>query len=476
MAAIAALLNQAVAAVGEPRSFFFNGRLLTAEDLRREQGLREGGQRRLARLIGCGVADGLEVTAAGSSVTISAGLGVTPSGEVLEIDDLQLDLAGAATAGSGTGFGDCGAGIAAGMPLAGVHLLVLSPAWTPQGRAQTLLGEVGSCNRRVEQPAVRARLLSVQAPGAASPLTERNLIAAGLLSPGEGLAAVAAGERLGWWPRQRQSSTTGASVPTLSADDLPLAVLRLKADAKVDFMDMHSARRRLAPPPGEAGDSLWPMSWGVEVEAFAAQVLGLLSDTTLAARAAALPDPLHPLDASKKAASEQAFEWLPPLVVLTPAQLTNWRRVFKETALAPAAPVVLSREGFAHALEGGLRAGLVRRATAQVKLAQLHGHPERLLLRLRGPGETDDGGGGSVLFGRNERTSPAVASMAARLLNEGRKLKRGEPIEGPAPTAAELSVAASALTQAPDRQRATTAGKPTGKTPAKIPPRNRRPR
>ena len=58
-----ARLNQVIAVDGEPRSFFFNGRLLSAEDLTREQAARDGAERRLARLIGCGVAEGLTVTA-----------------------------------------------------------------------------------------------------------------------------------------------------------------------------------------------------------------------------------------------------------------------------------------------------------------------------------------------------------------------------------------------------------------------------
>ncbi|PTT81722.1 hypothetical protein DBR42_17765, partial [Pelomonas sp. HMWF004] len=88
-----ARLNQVIAVDGPPRSAFFNGRLLSAEDLSREQAAREGAERRLGRLIGCGTAQGLGVAAGGGSlVRVSAGLGVTPSGAVIEIGNLDLDL------------------------------------------------------------------------------------------------------------------------------------------------------------------------------------------------------------------------------------------------------------------------------------------------------------------------------------------------------------------------------------------------
>ncbi|HEV6967654.1 hypothetical protein, partial [Roseateles sp.] len=142
-----ARLNQVVAVDGEPRSFFFNGRLLSAEDLSREQAARDGAERRLARLIGCGVAEGLTVTAGtGSLLHIAAGLGVTPSGAVIDIGNLDLDLSSAGRGASFSGFGNCAAGLAEGQPLAGLYLLTLTPAWAGQGRAATLLGEVGACN------------------------------------------------------------------------------------------------------------------------------------------------------------------------------------------------------------------------------------------------------------------------------------------------------------------------------------------
>lgn len=416
-----ARLNQVIAVDGEPRSFFFNGRLLSAEDLSREQAARDGAERRLARLVGCGVAEGLTVAAgAGSVLHIAAGLGVAPSGAVIDIGNLDLDLSSAGRGSSFSGFGNCAAGLAEGQPVAGLYLLTLTPAWSAQGRAATLLGEVGACNRRTEQPAVRARLVEVQAPSGLTAASLRNELAVALLSPGQGLAGVPAGGRVGWWMRQRIAG--GAAAPGLTADELPLALLQIDAKAVPQWVDTDSARRRLAAPPGEAGDALWPQSWAVEMQALAAQFLAELMEAK---------------------ASTAAFAWLPPTLPLNTAQLAQFRKLLPGGV--PDHPQPLNRALFARALLDGWQDVPLRRANAHLHLAQLEGHPERLLLRATGAvaGGSDGVGSG----GQGERTSAKVASAAARILGAGRRREGG-------PTKEELAVAASALTQTPDRKRA----------------------
>lgn len=411
-----ARLNQVIAVDGEPRSAFFNGRLLSAEDLSREQQARDGAERRLARLIGCGVAEGLMVAAgAGSVLHIAAGLGVTPSGAVIDIGNLDLDLSSAGRGSSFSGFGNCAAGLAEGQPQAGLYLLTLSPAWSPQGRAATLLGEVGACNRRTEQPAVRARLVEVQPPTGLAAASLRNELAVAMLSPGQGLMAVPAAGRVGWWMRQRIAG--GAAAPGLTADELPLALLQIDAQAVPLWIDTASARRRLAQPPGEAGDAMWPQSWGVEMQALAAQFLAELMEAK---------------------ATAAAFVWLPPTVPVTPAQWAQWRKLMP--AGVPASADVLNRTLFARALQDGWQDAPVRRASAHLSLAQLEGHPERLLVRATGDAETR-----VAATGLGERTSAKVASVAGRILARGKRREGG-------PSKEELAVAASALTQAPDRK------------------------
>ena len=416
-----ARLNQVIAVEGEPRSFFFNGRLLSAEDLSREQQARDGAERRLARLIGCGVAEGLTVTTgAGSVLHIAAGLGVTPSGAVIDIGNLDLDLSSAGRGASFSGFGNCAAGLAEGQPLAGLYLLTLTPVWAGQGRAATLLGEVGACNRRTEQPAVRARLVEVQAPLGLAAVSLRNELAVALLSPGQGLTAVAETARVGWWMRQRVGA--GAAAPGLTADELPLALLQIDAKAVPLWIDTDSARRRLAPPPGEAGDAMWPQSWGVEMQAFAAQFLGQLL--------------------GRDALSPDSFAWLPPTLPLNTAQLERLAKLMPSQV--PSRAETLNRTQFARAIQDGWQDVPVRRADARLHLAHLENHPERLLLRTTG--EPVDR---ARAAGLGERTSAKVATEAARILARGRQAKGREG----GPSAQELSVAASALTQAPDRSR-----------------------
>lgn len=416
-----ARLNQVIAVEGEPRSFFFNGRLLSAEDLSREQQARDGAESRLARLIGCGVAEGLTVTTgSGSVLQISAGLGVTPSGAVIDIGNLHLDLSSAGRGASFSGFGNCAAGLAEGQPLAGLYLLTLTRVWAGQGRAATLLGEVGACNRRTEQPAVRARLVEVQAPSGLGAASLRNELAVAWLSPGQGLTSVPETARVGWWMRQRLGG--GAAAPGLTADELPLALLQIDAKAVPLWIDTDSVRRRLAPPPGEAGDAMWPQSWGIEMQAFAAQFLAQLM--------------------GRDEPPAAAFVWLPPTVPLNAAQFERLGKLLRNEL--PSRPEVLNRTQFARALQDGWQDMPLRRAGARLHLAQLEGHPERLLMRTTGePVDRARPGG------LGERTSAKVATEAARILARGRQAKGREG----GPSAQELSVAASALTQAPDRER-----------------------
>ena len=416
-----ARLNQVIAVDGDPRSAFFNGRLLSAEDLTREQAARDGAERRLARLIGCGVANGLGVTkGVGSVLHIAAGLGLTPSGAVIDIGNLDLDLSSAGKGSSFSGFGNCAAGLAEGQPTAGVYLLTLTPAWSGQGRAATLLGEVGACNRRTEQPAVRARLVEVQTPAGIATASLRNELAVALLSPGQGLTAVPDGARVGWWMRQR-IGTGAAAAAGLMADELPLALLQIDANAVPQWIDTDSAHRHLAPPPGETADALWPQSWGVEMQAFAAQFTAQLMEAT--------------------GVSAASFAWLPPTLPLTVAQLARFRSFFTST---PASVETLNRAQFARALLDGWQDVPVRPSAAKLHLAQLESHPERLLLRATVG--LINGGNTPTHTGEGEQTSARVASVAARILASGRRGEGG-------PSKDELSIAASALTQAPDRKK-----------------------
>ena len=74
-------LSEVITSGGIRSINFFNGRLLTAEDMTQEQGTRRDADALLGRSLGAGIASGLEVSEAASSgavplVTVQAGLAI----------------------------------------------------------------------------------------------------------------------------------------------------------------------------------------------------------------------------------------------------------------------------------------------------------------------------------------------------------------------------------------------------------------
>src|SRR4051794_30483213 len=90
---------------------FFNGRVLTAEDLRDEQRADTTHHRRLGRAIGPGVVTGLEVAAGAdrSSVTVTPGLALNARGDALELVAPGAEVALVVAADEGDDTGTCGA-------------------------------------------------------------------------------------------------------------------------------------------------------------------------------------------------------------------------------------------------------------------------------------------------------------------------------------------------------------------------------
>jgi len=122
---------------------FFNGRMLTARDLTREQTANRLATQRLGQAVGEGIAYGLEVSKSTAStnqapvVSIASGLAVNRQGQTLWLRD-KTDVALVRKASASTAgmiFCDC-------LPLqtgtyvagAGVYLLTVAPAETREGR------------------------------------------------------------------------------------------------------------------------------------------------------------------------------------------------------------------------------------------------------------------------------------------------------------------------------------------------------
>jgi hypothetical protein len=258
-------LDLPVVAGGALRSAnFFNGRLLTGDDLRREQDAHQARLRRLGRAIGDGVAYGLEVTeTTGTStnsrpvVTVAAGLALCRSGQTVELSAaIDLGLARSAptaTSEPGALFADCQP-FAPGTYTAGagVYLLTIAPAQQGEGRAPVsgLTNEPAPCNVALSVEAVRFRLIRLALPAAdlADKAHLRNRVAYRFFAP----------EAQASFLRDPFGAAPGPTLldtlrdQTLHDDEVPLAVVGWSVDDGIQFVDRWAVRRRPAGAPGEA--------------------------------------------------------------------------------------------------------------------------------------------------------------------------------------------------------------------------------
>jgi hypothetical protein len=243
---------------------FFNGRLLTGEDLRREQANEESRLARLARAAGEGVAYGLEVqetlgtsTKGQPVVTVAAGLALSRSGLALDLPAaVDVSLArGAPTDTSEPGglFADCQP-FAPGTYTAGagVYLLAIGPAHQGEGRAPVsgLGNDEAPCNVAVSVATVKFHLIRLALLPA--DLTDkrhlRNRIAYRCFAP-EALAAFTR-DPFGPAPTTYGLIDT-LRTQTLSDDEVPLAIIAWSIDDGIQFVDLWAVRRRLTHRPAE---------------------------------------------------------------------------------------------------------------------------------------------------------------------------------------------------------------------------------
>jgi hypothetical protein len=147
-------LNTPIVDGGLQRIPFFNGRVLTAEDLQTEQMASATERKRLGRALGTGVLDGLFVHKGSgdppTTVTVESGLALAPSGHVVQLPE-ETDLSVVSsiereeTAGTKGKFADCARQTATVTTGSGAYLLVVRPAAKTQGRVpQTRLGGDGA--------------------------------------------------------------------------------------------------------------------------------------------------------------------------------------------------------------------------------------------------------------------------------------------------------------------------------------------
>lgn len=245
---------------------FFNGRLLTAEDLSKEQAASREERRRLGRALGDGIAWGLDVRmtpgvdqVAEPRVTITPGLAIDRRGQTLLLEetvDLSLKITPRRTAAAGiTTFQTCrppdASAYVAG---AGLYLLTLTSVEGREGRALVSgLGNVeASCNTKYHVPGLQFQLtqLDLQPSDLAKPALLRNLVAHRCF----GRAAAQQLYTDPFGPRADGGGLIDSLRPGRLADcEVPLALLYWTSTGGLIFVDRWAARRRLsAREPGDA--------------------------------------------------------------------------------------------------------------------------------------------------------------------------------------------------------------------------------
>lgn len=232
---------------------FFNGRFLTAEDLKAEQTSNRAQRRQLGIAIGEGVVRGLEVERlSDTKVTVYQGLAIGPSGQVSELHvDVDLEIVPEAQASSAQAglFADCLAADTAVLGKGeGVYLLVMGPASGYDGRAAMSGpdgdGKVTGCGSDAAVAGVTFRLLTISADNELKdPDHLRNRLAYRFFGAGVQLAAYGQ-------PFAKPTAAAGLMTELraqMTACEVPLAVLHW-AGGKIKYVDMWSVRRRTAEP------------------------------------------------------------------------------------------------------------------------------------------------------------------------------------------------------------------------------------
>jgi hypothetical protein len=291
---------------------FFNGRLLTGDDLRSEQAVQLARSQQFGRALGDGVAHGLEVSATAGAqpqtpvVTVARGQAVNRSGLVLELtSSVDVSLArGAPGTGAEPGalFADCQP-YAPGTYTAGagVYLLTIAPAQQGDGLAPVNgLGNTPSpCNVAASIQTVKFRLIRLAlTPAELGHGTRlRNHVAYLCFAP-RVLSRFIADPFGG--PPSTYGLVDALRGQVLTDDEVPLAVIGWTIDTGIEFVDLWSVRRRITRPPAEddfaayAGDRR-----RAEGEAMFLQFQGHVTD--LARGASGTPRGLD------------VFEFLPPV-------------------------------------------------------------------------------------------------------------------------------------------------------------------
>lgn len=257
-------LTETITDGGIPWINFFNGRLLSGEDLSKEQNSNLEGRRRLGRAIGEGVAQGLEVsipeninTRDTPYVVVEAGLAINRQGQTLWLESkttvkLTRPLNADSNGATSFTFDDCKP-LQSGVYIAqaGVYLLTMAPAKKNEGRAAVsgLDNVIARCNTHHAVEGVQFRLiqLGLNAEELMDANHLRNVITYKCFGIDNTKPPVTFPVDP-FNPAPRQTLLDGLRPRLLTDCDVPLAIINWTSAEGIKFVDMWSVRRRVFAP------------------------------------------------------------------------------------------------------------------------------------------------------------------------------------------------------------------------------------
>ncbi len=251
---------------------FFNGRLLSAEDLSQEKSANKQTRQQLGQAIGDGIAYGLEVKeTSGQStkqtpvVTVNAGLALNRLGQTLQLAEavdvaLVRPPANGSTAAVTALFSDCQPSQQGPYVVGkGVYLLTIQPAVGTNGKAPVSgLGNLdAACNAKYQIDGVQFRL--IQLPIMAGDLNDvahlRNRLAYRCFGATDDEVVAFMANPFG--PVVTKYGLLDDLRPDcLKDDEVPLALIYWTNTGGVEFVDQWSVRRRIT---ARSADAAWPL-------------------------------------------------------------------------------------------------------------------------------------------------------------------------------------------------------------------------
>jgi hypothetical protein len=255
---------------------FFNGRLLSGEDLTAEQAANRYLHARTGRTVGEGIAHGLEVSpltsASTPTVTVNAGFAFNRRGQSVRLGTTTNvglyaptpPAANATNAAAVTPFAPCGPAVpGAYLSATGVYLLTIAPTTGTSGVAPVLGLSDGTdkCNAKyiVEGAQFGLVKLPVSPGDLGSGALLRNIVAARCFGFGTDPLVNPFGSPVPQTTPAPTGLIESLRGTTLTDDEVPLAVIGWNVDTGITFVDMWSARRRVS-RPDNADDTVLPIS------------------------------------------------------------------------------------------------------------------------------------------------------------------------------------------------------------------------